>query len=137
MLKTFAKHYQRLVPDSPIYSKFDGTCKVCGKDYYRGELISPFFNHDYNYWRHTDCYQLFFLTLQYGSDCNGCKEKLDPKTHAYWSKHNGIWCPPCGENLFPNVSVAYSQFQKHNNFIRRNRRIRSIEKLQKKEMESK
>ena len=55
MLKTFVRSYQRLVPDNPIYSKYDGTCKVCGKDFYKGELISPCFDHDYNFWRHTNC----------------------------------------------------------------------------------
>ncbi|MEL0254743.1 MAG: hypothetical protein VW930_02220 [Burkholderiaceae bacterium] len=122
MFKTKFKRYERVVPDGPIYSKFDGTCKVCGKDYYKGELISPFFDHDYNFWRHTACLQLFFLTLQYGSDCNECHEELTPKSYGYWSKHNGIWCTYCGEKLFPNVSVAYSQFQKQNNFIRKNRK---------------
>ena len=124
MLKTFVRSYQRLVPDNPIYSKYNGTCKVCGKDFYKGELISPFFDHDYNFWRHTDCLQLFFLTLQYAASCNECQEELGPRTDGYWSKHNGIWCTSCGEKLFPNVTVAYSQFQKYNNFLRKKRKVK-------------
>lgn len=121
MLKSFFNKYERLVPDNPIYSKFNGTCKVCGKDYYKGEQISPYFDQEYNFWRHTTCYQLFYLILKYESQCNDCNQELDTGSCSYWSKHNGVWCTVCAEKLFPKVTVAYSRDQKHNNFIRKNK----------------
>ena len=106
MLKTFVRSYQRLVPDNPIYSKYDGTCKVCGKDFYKGELISPFFDHDYNFWRHTDCLQLFLINMQRVV----MSARRTNRTDGYWSKHNGIWCTSCGEAI-SNVTVAYYNFK--------------------------
>ena len=105
------KDLSRIIPNSPIYTKYEGICNVCKRGYYPGELISPFFNWDNNYWRHTACLQLFLLTLQYSGHCNDCNEELTPNSQGYWSKHNGVWCVPCGEKLFPKVSVASSRDQ--------------------------
>ena len=98
------KEYENSIP-----SRFDGTCKVCGKPYTVGELISPYFDHDYKLWRHTSCFQFFYLPLQYGNDCQICKKEIPIGTWGYWSKHNGIWCVKCGEKEFPTVRVAYSR----------------------------
>ena len=97
--------------DAPIYSRFDGTCKICGKPYYKGEQISPYFEYDFKLWRHTDCYQIFYISFKYSSDCIGCHKKIGSSGYGYWSKHNGTWCVECGEELFPNRRVAYSRYQ--------------------------
>ena len=99
----------RIVSENPIYSKYDGICNVCKLEYYPGELISPFFEGDKNYWRHTACLQLFFIPFKFPGFCNDCDVSLGMHSKGYWSKHNGIWCTPCGEKLFPKVSIAYSK----------------------------
>ena len=43
-------------------------------------------------------------------------EEIQLGEAGYWSKHNGTWCSPCGEKLFPKVSVAFSRPQEE--FIR-------------------
>ncbi len=102
---------RRLLSDQPIYSRYQGLCNVCKHSYYPGELISPFLNWDNNYWRHYACLQLFFLRFKYSGTCNDCEVSLEHNSEGYWSKHNGVWCVPCGEKLFPKVSVASSRDQ--------------------------
>ena len=106
----------RLVSDRPIFSRYEGLCNVCKHAYYPGELISPYFEYDNNYWRHTACLQLFFILFKYPGNCNSCDQEIEVFSEGYWSKHNGTWCSPCGEKLFPKVSVAFSRPQEE--FIR-------------------
>ena len=101
----------RLVSDSPIFSRYEGLCNVCKDSYSPGELISPFFESNKNYWRHSACLQLWFITLKFSGDCKTCNEKIEVGVKGYWSKHNGVWCKPCGERLIPKVSVARSSYQ--------------------------
>ena len=103
----------RLVPDSPIFSRYEGICNVCKHAYYPGELISPYFEFGKNYWRHTACLQLFFILFKYRGDCISCDQEIDIFSGGYWSKHNGIWCESCCEKLFPKVVVANSREQKN------------------------
>tara|TARA_B100000287_G_scaffold378680_1_gene381284 strand:+ start:114 stop:491 length:378 start_codon:yes stop_codon:yes gene_type:complete len=112
MLSQHNPRYSRKSPHNPIYSKYEGNCKVCGKEYFEGELISPFFDGQYNFWRHTDCLQLFYIPLPNGGECKECKEEIPHNTFGYWSKHNGVWCVPCGEKLAPKVNIAYSRIQR-------------------------
>ena len=101
----------RIISDQPIYSKYEGLCNVCKDNYYPGEQISPYFEHDKNYFRHTACLQLFFMVFKYGGECNTCKSEIERFSEGYWSKHNGIWCTSCGEALRPKVSIAFSRSQ--------------------------
>lgn len=101
----------RIISDQPIYSKYEGLCNVCKDNYYPGEQISPYFEYDKNYFRHTACLQLFFMVFKYGGECNTCKSEIERFSEGYWSKHNGIWCTPCGEALRPKVSIAFSRPQ--------------------------
>ena len=83
MLSQHNPRYSRKSPHNPIYSKYEGNCKVCGKEYFEGELISPFFDGQYNFWRHTDCLQLFYIPLPNGSECKECKEEIPHNTFGY------------------------------------------------------
>lgn len=102
----------RLITKEPIYSKYVGVCKVCKRAYSPGELISPFFDDDKNYWRHTACLQLFFIRFSYSGMCNTCEEEIQTQEMGYWSKHNGVWCGSCGDKLSPKTMVTFSRSEK-------------------------
>ena len=103
----------RLISEKPIYSRYEGICSVCKKSYFYGEKISPYFDKNNNYWRHTSCLQLFYIVFKFKGKCKSCNENIESFTRGYWSKHNGIWCESCGEKLFPKVVVANSREQKN------------------------
>ena len=111
MNKNHKNDIDRIIPESPVYSRFEGTCKVCGKPYYKGEQISPFFDYNLNHWRHTSCYQLFYILFQFESQCRDCDKKIEIFERGYWSKHNGTWCVTCGEKMFPKTVVSQSRYQ--------------------------
>lgn len=103
---------RRKTPKNPLPSKYEGFCKVCGKSYYVGELISPYFDQNYNLWRHTNCYQFFYIDISNSKECKQCAESIEENSCGYWSIHNGVWCIQCAENLAPKVTIAYSRNQK-------------------------
>jgi len=105
----------RHISSEPIESKFDSICSVCKKKIVKSELISPYFEHDTNKWRHTRCLQLFFLDhFIYEGICKVCDTEIEVYESGYWSKHNGVWCNKCGENLFPDSHVSFSSYQREN-----------------------
>lgn len=104
-------HTNRNYFESPIYSKFEGLCIVCRGKFYPGEKLSPYFEKNKNFYRHTSCLQLFFIVFKYSGKCNACNFEIRKFNKGYWSKHNGVWCVPCGESLRPKVSVAFSRAQ--------------------------
>jgi len=99
----------RIVAQNPIYSKYEGFCSVCSSSYSPGELISPYFDGDKNYWRHTACLQLFYLNFRFEGSCNDCEQIITAGEFGYWSKHNGVWCAECIEPKFPKISVAFAR----------------------------
>lgn len=101
----------RIISQKPLYSKYEGICNVCKHPYYPGEQISPYFESDRNYFRHTNCLQLFYIRFRFPGECNSCNSLIETLDEGYWSKHNGIWCTPCGEGLRPKVSIAFSKSQ--------------------------
>tara|TARA_A100001011_G_scaffold170559_1_gene179446 strand:- start:1756 stop:2118 length:363 start_codon:yes stop_codon:yes gene_type:complete len=103
----------RIIADQPLYSKYKGICNVCKKNFNPGEQISPYFENTNNYWRHTNCLQLFYIIFKFKGKCGSCNKDIQPFTRGYWSKHNGTWCSPCGEKLFPKVVVVNSRAQKN------------------------
>jgi hypothetical protein len=102
----------RIITKEPIYTKYEGVCKVCKSTYSPGELISPFFDDDKNYWRHTTCFQLFFIEFSYSGNCNTCGEEIQTHEMGYWSKHNGVWCNFCGDKLSPKTIMTFSRSEK-------------------------
>ena len=105
------KTIERIIPDNPIFSRYEGLCNVCKDSYSPGELISPFFESNKNYWRHTACLQLWFITFKFAGNCKACNGEIEVGVKGYWSKHNGVWCKPCGERLLPKVSIVSSSYQ--------------------------
>ena len=103
----------RIISDKPIYSRFEGFCNVCKAKFYPGEQISPYFENEKNYYRHTGCLQLFFIVFKFPGECNKCKSEIKRFSSGYWSKHNGIWCLPCGESLRPKVVIAFSKLSEN------------------------
>tara|TARA_B110000003_G_scaffold272397_1_gene308198 strand:+ start:564 stop:914 length:351 start_codon:yes stop_codon:yes gene_type:complete len=102
----------RIIPDRPIASKYNGSCAVCGGYFSVGEMISVFFHLQFNLWRHANCLQLWFVQpLKYKGECNECHKDIALCDGGYWSKNNGIWCVDCGEQLAPKVTMAYSKSQ--------------------------
>ena len=113
----------RHITSEPIESKYSSVCSVCKKQILKRDLISPYFDGDRNLWRHTQCLQLFFLDqFIYEGNCKDCLIEIEVYESGYWSKHNGIWCKKCGEKLFPDSHVSYSQYQRDNNLLRKSRR---------------
>ena len=111
---------KRLITSSPIESKYSGICTVCKKTIDKQDQISPFFDGERNLWRHTECFQLFYLSaFKYPGECKDCIEEIQIGEAGYWSKHNGVWCVDCGEALIPNVVVSFSREQDLNMTIRR------------------
>ena len=111
---------KRLITEYPINSKYEGICKVCKKNIRNNDYISPFFDGENNFWRHTECLQLFFLeSLKYTSECVLCESEIPTGDMGYWSKHNGVWYINCGEKLFSNTHVSYSKDQ-YNKKIKQN-----------------
>ena len=107
---------KRLISSSPIESKYSGVCSVCKMSINIGDNISPYFDGDKNMWRHTSCLQLFFLErFIYEGICKDCEAEIEVYESGYWSKHNGVWCSPCGEKLFPKTHISFSRFQRDNN----------------------
>jgi len=103
---------ERIIPDRPIASRYEGVCAVCGISFYEGELISVFFHQTYNLWRHFNCLQLWFIKpLKYAGNCNTCHSEVKIADGGYWSKTNGIWCVECGEKILPKVVIARSKNQ--------------------------
>ena len=116
---------KRLIPEFPINSKYKGICKVCKKDISKNDFISPFFDGENNYWRHTECLQLFYLDcLKYSSECAECETDINTGDMGYWSKHNGVWCIDCGEELFSYSYVSYSKDQYMKKITNNNQRYR-------------
>ena len=111
---------KRLIPNQPIESRYSTVCSVCKKQIGKNELISPYLDGDKNLWRHNNCLQLFFLEqFLYDGSCTDCEETIEMGKSGYWSKHNGVWCPECGERLFPETHVAYSRHQKENKLYKK------------------
>ncbi len=111
----------RIIPERPIPSRYDGSCAVCGTHFSVGEYISVFFHSQFNLWRHSNCLQLWFMKpLKYPGTCNDCNSPIGIEQGGYWSKTNGIWCIPCGEKLLPKVTIAYSRSQYENKQQSRN-----------------
>ena len=105
---------KRLIASSPISSKFSGICTVCKKTIDKKDQISPFFDDERNLWRHTGCFQLFYLSaFKFPGECKDCMIKIQSGEAGYWSKHNGIWCLPCGESLRPKVVIAFSKLSEN------------------------
>lgn len=111
---------KRLIPKEPIKSKYSGICSICKKNIEVDQYISPFFEGEKNLWRHSKCIQLFFLPkLKFSSKCIECGIEMYNGEPSYWSKHNGIWCIECGEELIPTVLVSYSREQDLNITIKK------------------
>ena len=119
-MKKRRRFSNRLIPNEPIESKYDGICLVCKRPIEKNEFISPFFDSDKNLWRHHSCKQLFYLNrFIYENECNICSYLINKNKSGYRSKHNGVWCEDCGETLFPKVYVAYSHYQEDLNLLKK------------------
>ncbi len=93
--------------ESPIRAKYDGICHICGGLIVAGKSdISPFFFS--GGWRHSDCIDLFCIPFIYSSNCQSCTTPIEEGEYGYWSKHNGTWCLPCGNELRPTVNISIS-----------------------------
>ena len=73
----------RLISEKPIYSRYEGICSVCKKSYFYGEKISPYFDKNNNYWRHTSCLQLFYIVFKFKGKCKSCSENIESFTKLF------------------------------------------------------
>ena len=100
----------RIISDKPIYSRFEGFCNVCKAKFYPGEQISPYFENE----KITiDILVVCTHSFEFPGECNKCKSEIKRFSSGYWSKHNGIWCLPCGESLRPKVAIAFQKLSEN------------------------
>ena len=56
-----------------------------------------------------NAFNFYLDCLKYSSECAECETDINTGDMGYWSKHNGVWCIDCGEELFSYSCVSYSK----------------------------